>query len=44
MSSIKTLILKTAGINCDEELAHAFRMAGSDAEIVHINEFSRGRR
>lgn len=42
--SIKTLILKTAGINCDEELAHAFMLAGSDAEIVHINEFARGER
>ncbi len=42
MNSIKTLILKTAGINCDEELAHAFRLAGADAEIVHINELARG--
>ena len=40
--NIKALILKTAGINCDEELAHAFRLAGADAEIVHINELSRG--
>ena len=40
----KTLILKTAGINCDEELAHGFRMAGADAEIVHINELVRGER
>jgi len=38
---IKTLILKTAGINCDEELAHAFRIAGAEAEIVHINELAR---
>jgi len=38
----KTLILKTAGINCDEELAHAFKIAGSDSEIVHINELVRG--
>lgn len=38
----KTLILKTAGINCDEELAHGFRIAGADAEIIHINEFTRG--
>ena len=37
----KTLILKTAGINCDEELAHGFRMAKADAEIVHINELVR---
>jgi phosphoribosylformylglycinamidine synthase I len=37
----KTLILKTAGINCDEELAHGFRMAGADADIVHINQLVR---
>ena len=42
--TVKTLILKTAGINCDEELAHAFRLAGSDADIVHINELVRGER
>ena len=40
--TVRTLILKTAGINCDEELAHAFRLAGSEAEIVHINELVRG--
>ncbi len=38
----KTLILKTAGINCDVELAHGFELAGADAEIVHINELVRG--
>lgn len=38
----KTLILKTAGINCDVELAHGFNIAGAVAEIVHINELVRG--
>ncbi|MBI1372298.1 MAG: phosphoribosylformylglycinamidine synthase I [Phycisphaera sp.] len=33
----KTLILRTAGTNCDEELAHAFRLAGSDTDKVHLN-------
>lgn len=42
--TVKTLILKTAGINCDEELAHAFRLAGSTPEFVHINELSRRER
>lgn len=32
------LILKTDGTNCDEELAYAFKLAGGDPEIVHINE------
>lgn len=39
--TIRVLILKTAGINCDEELAHAFRLADAKAEIVHINELVR---
>ena len=33
----KALILRTAGTNCDAELAHAFRLAGADAEAVHLN-------
>ena len=33
----KTLILRTAGTNCDGETAHAFRLAGAEAEMVHIN-------
>ena len=33
----KTLILRTAGTNCDAETAHAFEIAGAEAERVHIN-------
>ncbi len=33
----KTLILRTAGTNCDGETAHAFERAGATAEMVHIN-------
>lgn len=33
----KTLILRTAGTNCDRELAHAFRLAGSEVETIHLN-------
>src|SRR5436309_2887000 len=33
----KTLILRTAGTNCDEETAYAFELAGAVAERVHIN-------
>jgi phosphoribosylformylglycinamidine synthase len=33
----KTLILRTAGTNCDLETAHAFELAGASAERVHIN-------
>lgn len=31
------LILRTAGTNCDRELAHAFALAGAEARLVHIN-------
>jgi phosphoribosylformylglycinamidine synthase subunit PurQ / glutaminase len=33
----KTLILRTAGTNCDAETAYAFELAGAVAERVHIN-------
>jgi len=33
----KTLILRTAGTNCDVETAHAFGLAGGEAQLVHIN-------
>lgn len=32
-----TLILRTAGTNCDAETAHAFELAGSDTQRVHVN-------
>ena len=32
-----TLIIRTAGTNCDAELAHAFELAGATAQAVHIN-------
>ncbi|MHC4908310.1 MAG: phosphoribosylformylglycinamidine synthase subunit PurQ [Planctomycetota bacterium] len=33
----RTLIVTTAGINCDRELAHAFELAGASSEFVHLN-------
>lgn len=33
----KTLILRTAGTNCDLETAHAFELAGATSERVHLN-------
>src|SRR5687767_683562 len=33
----KTLILRTAGTNCDRETAHAFELAGAEAEYMHVN-------
>lgn len=33
----RTLILRTAGVNCDQETAHAFELAGADTEFIHVN-------
>jgi len=33
----KTLILRAAGVNCDQETAYAFEQAGAVAQSVHIN-------
>lgn len=32
------LIVRTAGTNCDRELAHAFELAGARVRTVHLNE------
>lgn len=32
------LILRTAGTNCDLELARAFELAGASASVMHLNE------
>jgi len=37
MKKINTLILRTAGTNCDMETAYAFRKAGSDVKLLHVN-------
>ena len=42
MTKPKTLILRTAGTNCDKETKFAFELAGSVAELVHINEIISG--
>jgi len=37
MKKIKVIVLRTAGTNCDVETAYAFRLAGAETELVHIN-------
>jgi phosphoribosylformylglycinamidine synthase len=37
----KTLILRSAGPNCDRETAHAFELAGAETEFLHINRLLR---
>ncbi len=34
----RALILKADGINRDEEMVHAFNIAGADAKLVHVND------
>jgi phosphoribosylformylglycinamidine synthase len=38
MSTPKAIILSGYGLNCEEETAQAFNMAGGAADIVHIND------
>ncbi len=38
MARPETLVLAGYGINCEEETAHAFELAGSGTRIVHIND------
>ena len=35
---VKALVLTGYGINCDEETAFAFRKAGAESKIVHVND------
>jgi len=41
MSTVRTLILRAPGTNCDEEAAFAFRQAGAETELVHIEQLIR---
>jgi phosphoribosylformylglycinamidine synthase I len=41
MASVRSLVLKTAGVNCDAETAFAFQSVGAAAELVHINQLVR---
>lgn len=40
----KVLVLTGYGINCDIETQHAFRIAGADAERVHLTDLINGTR
>ena len=38
MNKVKTLVIRTAGSNCDYETVHAFKHVGSEVDLVHINK------
>jgi len=40
---VKALVVRTAGINCDIETAHALNAVGAAAELVHVNEITGGK-
>lgn len=40
----KVIILRTAGTNCDYETDYAFKLAGAQTELVHINRLILGER
>ncbi|MFH1459910.1 MAG: phosphoribosylformylglycinamidine synthase I [Candidatus Omnitrophota bacterium] len=42
MKSIKVLILRTAGTNCDQETKLAFEFLGACVTVTHINDLVRG--
>ena len=41
MPKPKTLVLRAAGTNCDYETVFAFKKAGSDPDLAHINQLIR---
>jgi len=43
LSQVRALVATGFGINCEEEAAAAFLLAGADAQIVHLNELFDGR-
>jgi phosphoribosylformylglycinamidine synthase len=38
MKTVKALIITGFGINCEEEMAAAYRLTGAEATIVHLND------
>jgi len=37
MADVRVLVLRAAGINCDEEVVHCWRIAGAKPTLMHIN-------
>ena len=38
MSTVNVLVLRAAGINCDQETLHAFQTVGAQGQTVHVNQ------
>ena len=37
MANVRVLVIRAAGINCDEEVLHAWRLAGASPPLMHVN-------
>lgn len=42
MVKVKVCVLRTAGTNCDQETAAAFKLAGANTQLLHINSLVSG--
>jgi len=43
MKKVKSLVVTGYGINCERELAAAYKLAGAEAKIVHLNDVFLGK-
>jgi phosphoribosylformylglycinamidine synthase subunit PurQ / glutaminase len=37
----RAIVIRAAGINCDEEMVRAFRLAGAEADLAHLDTLAR---
>jgi phosphoribosylformylglycinamidine synthase len=40
MGEVRVLVLRAAGINCDEEIMHCWKLAGASPTLLHVNTLS----
>jgi len=41
MAAPSVLVIRAAGINCDEEVMHCWRLAGATPTLMHVNDLAR---
>lgn len=42
-AKVKVIVLRTAGTNCDQETAFAFKSSGASPKLVHVNRLLEGK-
>lgn len=40
MADVRVLVLRAAGINCDEEVMHCWQLAGAKPTLMHVNRLA----